>query len=916
MGSLPASLSSLGQLRHCSDVFRTVLALMVSISCVSRVHAHDPSPAVGLNHDSIVSRQVVRAELLDGGWVRGTVRMDVRATEAIRVWMYPDRLAVAPSALNQQNARWIFPRGEDLSEVRLRMRVDGRPVEPTWEREPVGSDRGRDYRGGDLRVALPPGERHVVQIAFVYQLPERFGRLGRIGDRLTLTGPWYPIVVAPDGGARLDVRHDVELRVPSGSDVALPDGATREGDVVRVTRRGAFVPVVVASRLHRWRRPLIRGYELEVVANEALYEVPGPDARGIESIHDITRVDVLGQIERVANDAIETLSLADVPVRPRLLRVVLTPSRTEMAATAPGMVVVSDRIYEVFPLDDVRAFHDRALRRAIFQAMLESRVDAIEAPADRHWSEDLRAVVLSDLDEVRRQGEVQSAQDLIGWAGFHPAIDQLLYAPQVAFVDVYFGTVDEPDPFRDHPGRSRDPTSRGRRILESARDVLGEDDLRDWSRSLIRGDSSARDALREVDPVAAERLDGWLSAPSTAVNYRLGEVASSETDSGWSHRIHVHRDGDSRVEPVEIAVRDRDGNVARATWDGEGDHGVVVLVTPASLRDVNVDPRARLVQSSRVSDGHPRRDDTWRLPWRPPLLQGFNLAGSTEGVITGFIDFALRRRYDLENSVSLRFATGARSIGGLLRYRRGVGRKRDNNARIGFLTGGVGVDRLRSEFADDAIGGVRVSALLSGGFSTQRYFLDPRNGAILVGSVRASLVRRDSGDTTYTLAPSLRGNLTLANGLRGATVLVGGINWVFGDPLDTERPGLGGRFLLRGYQTNEAVGRGRVFAVIEQRFTPTVLSDLNWNIFHVAWVREIQLALFAGAGAVFFEPGEDGRDVVPGVEVGGGIRIHFEWGGIQPAVVSLDVAAPLIREDAVRQALPPFTFIFGFEQYY
>ena len=862
---------------------------------------------------------MVRAELLESGWVRGTVRIDVHAQDAIRVWMYPDRLAVAPSALNQQNARWTFPRGEDLSEVRVRMRVDGRDVEPTWEREPVGTAHGRDYRGGDLLVSLPPGDRHIVQIAFVYRLPERFGRLGRVGDRLTLTAPWYPVVVATDGGARLNVAHDVELTLPEDVDVALPEGARRDGRVVRIHRPGAFVPVVVAPRLRRWRRTLMAGYELEVVATQALYEAPRPDARGVQAIHDIARVDVLGQIERVANDAIRTLTLANVPTQPRLLRVVLTPSRTEMAATAPGIIAVSDRIYEIFPLDQIRAFHDRALRRAMFQSMLEPRVDAIEAPADRSWSEDLRAVILSDLDEVRRQGEVQTAQDLIGWAGFHPAIDQLLYAPQVTFVDVYFGTVDEPDPFRDHPGRSREPTSRGRRMLESARDVLSEDDLRAWSRELIRGEKSARDALREIDPEAAQRLDAWLHAPSTAVNYRLVEVHSDRTEDGtWRHRIVVERQGDSRIEPVEVRMEDRDGTVLRGTWDGEGERGEIVLESDAEARmsTVRVDPRGRLVQSSRVADGHPRRDDSTGLPWRPPLLQGFNLAGSSEGVITGFIDFALRRRYDLENSVALRIATGARSTGGLLRYRRGVGRKRDNNSRIGFVTAGIGVDRLRGRFAEDGDGGVRASALLSAGFSTQRYFLDPRKGAILIGSIRGSVVRRDTGRTTYTFAPSLRGNLTLANGLRGATVLVGGINWVFGDPLDNERPGLGGRFLLRGYQTNEAVGRGRVFAVIEQRFTPTLLSDLNWNILHIAWVREIQLALFGGGGVVFFEPGEDGRDFVPGVEVGAGIRVHFEWGGIQPGVLSLDWAAPLIRESAVRNALPPFTFIFGFEQYF
>ncbi len=862
----------------------------------------------------------MRAELLDEGWVRGTVRVDVRAQRELRLWMYPDRLAVAPSALNQQNARWIYPREVDVSEIRLRVRVDGADVEHRWEREDPGTPRGRDVRGGDLVVPLPAGSEHVVQVAFVYRLPERFGRLGCVGDRLTLTAPWYPLVVAEDGGARLNAQHDVELTVPENTDVAFPEGGAREGNRITVRRSGSFVPFATAPRLRRYRRELRQGFALEVVSTQSLWtDVPPPEARGIQAVRDLVRVDVLGPIERIANDAIQTLSLAGVPITPRTIPVVLTPSRTEMAATAPGIVVVSDRIYEVFPLDDIGAFHDRALRRAIFQSLLEDRINGIEAPADRDWSEDLRAVILSDLDEVRRQGQVQTAQDLIGWAGFHPAIDQLLYAPQVAFVDVYFGTVDEPDPFRDHPGRSREPTSRGRRILESARDVLSEDELRAWSREIIRGTKTVREALVEASPAMAPRLDAWLRAPTTAVNYRLVSVTSSRQDDGtYQHRVVIERQGDPRIEPVEVRLQDDDGNVLRGRWDGEGERGEVVLesTAEANMSTARIDPRGRLVQSPRVADGHPRRDDSTSLPFRPPLLQGFNLAGSTEGVITGFIDFALRRRYDLENSVALRMATGARSIGGLLRYRRGVGRKRDNNARIGFVTGGVGVDRLRDEFADDGIGGIRVSAIVSGGFSTQRYFLDPRKGSILTGSLRASMVRRDGGRTTYTLAPALRGNLTLANGLRGATVLVAGVNWVFGDPLDTERPGLGGRFLLRGYQTNEAVGRGRAFAVIEQRFTPTALSDLNWNVLHIAWIREIQLALFAGVGAVFFEPGEDGRNVVPGAEVGGGIRVHFEWGGIQPAVLSLDWAAPLIREQEVRQVLPPFTFIFGFEQYF
>src|SRR5690606_5609882 len=121
-------------------------------------------------------------------------------------------------------------------------------------------------------------------------------------------------------------------------------------------------------------------------------------------------------------------------------------------------------------------FHRRALRRALFRH-LASPLGAIDPPADRGWAADLRAVVLVDLDEARRHSGAQTPQELLGLFAFHPAVDQLLYAPQIAFEDAYFAAIEERDPFRDDPVRARAPLSSGRRILESARDALSEEAL-------------------------------------------------------------------------------------------------------------------------------------------------------------------------------------------------------------------------------------------------------------------------------------------------------------------------------------------------------------------------------------------------------------------------------------------------------
>ncbi|HJL06722.1 MAG TPA: hypothetical protein RMH85_33480 [Polyangiaceae bacterium LLY-WYZ-15_(1-7)] len=864
----------------------------------------------------------VEAELDADGALRGTATIDVRVEggDGLRLWVYADRLAVAPEAIDEQRARWIYPREIDTSAPEVEVRAGGRQLDIAWEREPVGEPRGRDTRGADLRVPLPDG-RHRIEVRFAYRLPERFGRLGRVGDRLTLTGPWYPLVVGADGATRFDAPHRVGLGVPEGWESAAQDVV--EGRIAR-TRRGRFVPIVLAPDQHVRERDLPGGWGLRVVSPTPLYRPPGPDAEGIFRLHDIARVDVVGEVARVAADVVETLRLVEVPVRPLTFDVVLVPSRTELAATAPGRVLVSDRLYEVFPIEQVQAFHDRALRRALFRRALEPLVDALEAPADRDWAEDLRAVLLTDLDEVRRQGRLTTARDLIGWAGFHPAIDQLLYAPQVAFVDVYFGAVAEPDLFRDAPERARAPTARGRRLVESARDVLEEEAFQRFSRELVAARRPARAIAADLDadrgpeaPAIAARIDGWLASPGTAVNYVLEDVRSTETEAGWRHVVRVRRVGDRRVEPVEVRLTSREGETRTETWDGEGEVGELVFETAGAVRDVDVDPRSRLVQSPRAADGHPRRDDSLRLPWRPPILQGFNFAvGATEGAFIGLLDFALRRRWDLENTVALRLDTGPRSTGGLLRYVRGVGRKRDTNNRIGFLSTGLELDRLRSGFAgsDEGVGGWRTALVFVGGYSTLRYFLDPREGSSLVGSVRAGLVFRDDGSRSWTLSPALRGNVTVPVGLRTALVFVGGASVALGQPLASERPGLGGRFLLRGYQNAEVVGRGRVYGVVEARFTPTAFADLNVNVVHLAWIREIQLALFAGGGAVF--DADDGRDVAPGAEVGGGLRVHFEYGGVQPGVLALDLAVPLVRTAEARRTLSPVTTILAFEQYF
>src|SRR5690606_16055308 len=99
---------------------------------------------------------------------------------------------------------------------------------------------------------------------------------------------------------------------------------------------------------------------------------------------------------------------------------------------------------------------------------------------------------------------------------------------------------------------------------------------------------------------------------------------------------------------------------------------------------------------------------------------------ATEGRVTGLLDLAFRRRYDLTHSFGLALATTPRASGGTLSYARYLGLARDTNHRVGFASAGVGVDRIAPGFVDAAQGGVRSSLLLGGGYNTKVYHLDPR----------------------------------------------------------------------------------------------------------------------------------------------------------------------------------------------
>jgi hypothetical protein len=878
--------------------------------------------AAGVAHAAEPEGYRVRARVAgEAGRVEGELTVRVRLADGedhVRLWLYGERLGVPPSAMDERSARWVYPGEVSRGGIRLSdVTVDGERVPlPEPEAQPSGTARGIDVAGADVRVPIEPGPARTVELAlrFVLTVPGRFGRLGRVDDGMTLAAPWYPLVVDGDAWA-FEVPHDVEVEADRG---ALLLGGRTIGRTGRAQRTGAYVPLAAAPRFFS-EHETIEGVRVSVVTTARMYRPPPSARRGEAGLLDLAHVDVMGRLREVIGPLLVSARALGVAV-PDELVLWQIPSRTELVATAPGVVLVSDRLFQIFPIDQTLDFHRGALRRGLARHLVEPGTARTESVADRGWAADLRAVVLVDLDEARRRSGAQRPEELLGVFAFHPAVDQLLYAPQIAFEDTYFAAIEERDPFRDDPVRSRAPISSGRRILESARDALDEDTFRRFVARLIRARRPVREVLRAVAPERVDRLASWRAATGEPVNYRLGAITSRRLEDGrYEHTIEILRDGSERAEPVEVDVHDATGHRERAVWDAPGARGEVTVVTPGSFGGAQLDPRQRLPQSPVLAEGHPRRDDATDHPFRPPILNGFLLNFfATETLFTGLVDFAVRRRYDLEHTLGLRLERTFAFTGGALRYSYGFGPKAHDNRRIGLLTAGLSFERLHEGFAGD-IGAWRGQLFLQGGINTVRFALDPREGVWLTGRVVGGLAVRDDGTLGGNVRGGVRGGVVFPLGLVNALVLVAGGGFTAGDALPSELQSLGGGPVLRGFESDELLGRGALYAVAEHRWT--AVRDLAWNLAHLVWVRELQLAAFAGAGIVLDTV--DGQTVAGGVEVGGGVRVHYEYGGVQPGVIAIDVGVPVTREDArviqdgvVVRTRAPVGFFVSFDQYF
>jgi hypothetical protein len=626
------------------------------------------------------------------------------------------------------------------------------------------------------------------------------------------------------------------------------------------------------------------------------------------------REDRVGLVLEAARDGLAFLAAqglggaADAGAPKPTLTLLQAPLRNELVAVHGQVVLVSDRLFEIFPLERVRKYHRLELVRAVIAAALDGPLRRVEPDPDVDLSKDVIAAYLADNFALGRFRRLEFARDLLRPLAFLPAVDQLIYAPLVASSSSYFGDADERDLLRDDVRRFSHRRPGGRFVYAKLLDLLGGAGVAQVARMVV----GERIPLRQ----AAARVFGaplgwfwtqWLSGPPPQVNYRIASIQRTPLAPAGVHvAIDVDRQGADLVEPVEVRVVDRDEVAHELVWRDRGSHHRFELDLPAGLSSVEVDPRHRLTESA-IGTLDPADDPLFdnRDPkrWRF-IYSGFGALLDLSALQASFAAaVTLKPQHDLRNAFDLLVShTAAIDAGVSASYERRFGRQADTNRLTSGAGVGISVARPNPTFGVAAGAppepGWRLSGDLLFEDDDRDYFVDPWRAIGVEADVGYTLTALENGERFSQLFGGaeflrlfeLRPGHVLALDLQGGGTL--------GDIRKRSQLfHLGGATGLRGYGVSELLGRSRGVARVELR--DRYVSDLDWNIAHFTSVRGFGGNLFVEAGAISscddFSFGKSDFFY----DVGYSFRVLHDAFGVYQQLLSIDLAIPLNRHDRV-----------------
>ncbi|HEY8924630.1 MAG TPA: hypothetical protein VIU64_09625 [Polyangia bacterium] len=843
-------------------------------------------------------------------------------------WLYPNRYRERPPSLGDVGFDWFYPNGFSPGSMTIRaVRVlaSGKVASAAQAAfVSAGSPAGGETL---LRVTLPaalaPGDRVDVALDFTTRVPERLGAFGCVKAGCTLLAGFYPFPLAlgPGGFAR-DAppdRFDFQARVmvPAGSTAVL-SGARADLQPAPMPGAAGFVTVEGADRnaiaVTLVVAPALHADGLQAGGRSAVYfhrDVRPPSSA--DEVLPYVREDRPGLVLETARDALDLLAdrgLAGPPAPSPPLILVEAPLRHALAVACGRVVLVSDRLFEIFPLARVRRYHRRELARAVFAAALDARARAVEPDPDVELSAEVIATHAADALDVERFRHLEFARELLRPLAFLPAVDQLIYAPLVAASSSYFGDVEpraiERDIERDDVRRFSHGRPDGRFIEAKLVDLMGSERVTRLARMVVEDGVPLRQATARVFGAPVDWFwTQWLAPVPARVNYRLAAIRTTPLPPRGVHVVvDVERQNADLLEPVTLRLVDRDDKPHELVWNARGAAHRFEADLPAGLASVQLDPRHRLAESavgSLPAEEDPLSDNERPRPLRF-IYSGFGaLLDVTSLDAQAAAALTLKPRHDLHNAVLLLASHTPAVLAGLsATYERRFGRQADANRLTSSAGFGLSLERLDPNYAvaagQPSQPGWRYGAALGFLHDDRDFFIDPWRAVGVQLDLGGTLTALENGDRLLQLTAAAE--LVRLVELRPGHVLALDVqaSATGGDIQHrSQLLRLGGPTGLRAYALDELLGRARAVARVELR--DRYVSNLDWNLGHFTAVRGFGGNLFAEAGLI---SSCDDWSVGKGdvfTDVGYTFRVLHDAFGVYQQLLAVDVAVPLNRHD-------------------
>ena len=862
------------------------------------------APGSPLDHAEVEIRAKV-APGLDTVEVRTRTRyvpaVDLRE---VTVVLAADRYAAPPEPLPPGSEPQLFPGGFDpggFSEVRVF--VAGRVCRPREER----------LEGGERLLhcphAAPAGALVEVEASATLQVPERYGPFGRRRRQLTLGGGWYPFV------ARLDATpprgpHQVFLEHPTGAAAVIGDRY--------------FAPVPGRTRLEHREEEASQLPLVLLPPSTGLRRGPGSRVLFVSA-----RARARGDAERDRRVEQILLGLEDGarfleaegspgPTARAPLVVVEAPLRRELARATGGALLVSDRAFRLTPVDRFYRFHRFPLLREAFTTLLLrslSKRDPLLHPAA-----DAAAAQLLDRYVAERFGRAEDAFDVLGLWSFIPAVDSILYAPQIPFVSAYFRLIREDDPLRanliDFPLR----LPRGKVVYEKLLDRVGPAATDAALRRLRAGSDLSAAVAGALGDEARPFLATWLG-PYPEVQYRLVSSHSRPVDLArcgagagacFEAEVLLERTGAEVAEPLQVRLLDADDRM-RLVWAAPSPdpQRVLTATVGAPLALVELDPHGRLAETPSVEVPSPRFDNRSSPRWRV-LLNNFNLLLSpTAGQVDTAVDLGFSRVRDVRWRHAVRASYNLDAVGLSARTAYFFGDAVTPD-RLSHWVGVTGAgEYLRPEFAGAEEGAYAVSGALYYGFDDRPTAWLPDAGTGLRLSLNYNRVLGDlsaagEGVTRDAVALTARALRSWRAGAHQFSIRGTAGAYLAGHPRPQLLYAIGGRNNVRGYRVDAQVGRYR--AVGSAEWVHPIFPELNENAADLVWATGLDGAFFADVAVISDDLGALRRGPVL-ADVGYGFRLYLDYFGVRPGVMAVDIAFPLVELDGRVRVGPPAVYI-------